>query len=257
MNANNNSMIDRASQTEAKDGVRSVSESVGAASFVLRRASEVDAENATASPLSETIGWVRKFLARPHPELGRSGPVCPFTPMALELDTMWMTEIKDSAPDPQRIYDVIEQCRKVFMDTEPRDGAMAINKVIMVVFSGLGPDAAPWIDEMQAKLKPNFVDIGLMLGEFHSQNDTPGLRNPDFRPLRSPIPMLVIRHMVESDLPFMKRDVDRPEVRISYLRSYLRQLGTSIRRTYFDQAVDALVVAEIEQRSQAQSETLR
>ncbi len=220
--------------------------------FVLRRASEVDAAADAESPLGATIAWVRRFLARPNADLGRAGPVCPFTPMALELDTIWMTEIQETSPDPQRIQDVIEECRKIFVETEPRDGPMAINKVIMVVFSGLGEDAARWIDAMQAKLKPNFVDIGLMLGEFHSRNETPGLRNEDFRPLRSPIPMLVIRHMVESDLPFLKRETDKPEVRISYLRSYLRQLGTTIRRNYFDQAVDALVNAEIEQRSAAQ-----
>ena len=214
----------------------------------LRRVSEVDTESKADSPLGSTIAWVRSFLARPHPDLGRAGPVCPFTPMALELDTIWMIEVAESTPDPQRIEDVIEQCRQVFVETEPREGPLSINKVIMVVFSGMSADDAPWIDALQAKLKPNFVDVGLMLGEFHSRNETPGLRNESFRPLRSPIPMLVIRHMVESDLPFMKRDTDTPEVRISYLRSYLRRLGASIRRNYFDQAMDALIEAEIELR---------
>ncbi len=249
MNANNHTSRGRAAPlTEMKGPSSGLAKEKSQAGLVLRRASEVDAANDIETPLGATIAWVRRFLARPHPDLGRAGPVCPFTPMALELDTIWMTEVKDSTPDPQRIHDVIEECRKVFLETEPRDGPMAINKVIMVVFSGLGPEAATWIDAMQAKLKPNFVDVGLMLGEFHSRNDTPGLRNPDFRPLRSPIPMLVIRHMVESDLPFMKRDEDVPNVRIAYLRSYLRQLGTTIRRNYFDQAVDALVNAEIESR---------
>jgi hypothetical protein len=248
MNANNHAATGRAPLTELQSPTASSEKEKEYANFVLRRASEVDAGNDIESPLGATIAWVRKFLARPHPDLGRAGPVCPFTPMALELDTIWMTEVKDTTPDPQRIQDVIEECRKIFIDTVPRDGPMAINKVIMVVFSGLGPEAAAWIDAMQAKLKPNFVDVGLMLGEFHSLNDTPGLRNPEFRPLRSPIPMLVIRHMVESDLPFMKREEDAPSVRIAYLRSYLRQLGTTIRRNYFDQAVDALVSAEIEFR---------
>lgn len=221
---------------------------IGNQTLQLRRASEVDAGSNIDSPLGSTVAWIRNFLARPHPELGRAGPVCPFTPMALELDTIWLIEIADSKPDMQRMQDLIEQCRKVFMETEPREGPMSINKVIMVVFAGMSADDAPWIDALQAKLKPNFVDVGLMLGEFHARNDTPGLRNEAFRPLRSPIPMLVIRHMVESDLPFLKRECDVPEIRISYLRSYLRRLGPSIRRNYFDQAVDALVEAEIELR---------
>jgi len=222
----------------------------------LRRASEVDAGCDAESPLGATVAWVRRFLARPHPDLGRAGPVCPFTPMALELDTIWMIEVAESAPDLLKMQETIEQCRQVFMETEPREGPLSINKVIMVVFSGMNADNAPWIDALQAKLKPNFVDVGLMLGEFHSKNETPGLRNEDFRPLRSPIPMLVIRHMVESDLPFLKRECDTPEVRISYLRSYLRRLGVSIRRNYFDQAVDALVNAEIELRANARTGVL-
>jgi hypothetical protein len=33
-------------------------------------------------------GWVRSFLMREHPDLGRSGDVCPFTAQALRLDTI-------------------------------------------------------------------------------------------------------------------------------------------------------------------------
>ncbi len=225
--------------------------------FSLRRASEVDAENAPESPLGSTVNWIRDFLARPHREVGRAGPVCPFTPMALELDTIWLAEISESEPDPQRIQDAVEQCRKVFLETEPREGSMAINKVFMVVFSGLDASDAPLIDAIQTRMKPHFVEVGLMLGEFHANNDTPGLRNPDFRPLRSPIPMLVMRHMVESDLPFLKRELDTPQVRGAYLRSYLRRLGGTIRRNYFEQAVEALVQAEIELRACSAHEAAR
>ena len=56
---------------------------------------------------------------------------------------------------------------------------------------------------------------------------------------------------MESDLPFLKRDLDAPQVRNAYLRSYLRRLGGTIRRNYFDQAVDALVQAELEMRAEA------
>ncbi len=225
--------------------------------FSLRRASEVDAENAPDSALGSTVNWIREFLARPHRDVGRAGPVCPFTPMALELDTIWLAEIAEPEPDPQRIQDVVEQCRQVFLETEPREGAMAINKVFMVVFSSLDASDAPMIDAIQTRMKPNFVDVGMMLGEFHANNDTPGLRNPDFRPLRSPIPMLVMRHMVESDLPFLKRELDTPQVRSAYLRSYLRRLSGTIRRNYFEQALEALVQAEIELRANSAPEAMR
>jgi Domain of unknown function (DUF6875) len=46
----------------------------------------VPAEIAGTSAL--IAGWVRSFLMREHPDLGRSGDVCPFTAQALRLDTI-------------------------------------------------------------------------------------------------------------------------------------------------------------------------
>ncbi|HEV8692909.1 MAG TPA: NAD(P)/FAD-dependent oxidoreductase [Lysobacter sp.] len=238
---------------EESDGliaaVQTQVENAGAAAYGgLLRASDVERDQPD-SPLAAAVEWVRTFLARPHPEVGRSGPVCPFTPAALALDTIWLTQIDDSEPDPARLTEVLSQYRDVFFDIEPRSGATAINKTIMVVFPNLRADAAALVDDVQKQLKPSFVELGLMLGEFHANNETPGLRNPEFRPLRSPVPMLVMRQMVETDLPFLRRSLDEPEVRVAYLRSYLRRLGGTVRRNSFDQAVAALVEAELELQS--------
>lgn len=215
----------------------------------LLRASDVERDHARDSSLKVTLAWVREFLARPHPALGRSGPVCPFTPMALNLDTIWLAEVADACVDRQDIAALIGRYRDLFLELEPRSGNASINKCILVVFPNLGEAGANVVDEVQAELKARFVDVGLMLGEFHASNDSPGLRNPEFRPLRSPIPMLAIRHMVESDLPFLRRSIDAPEVRLSYLRSYLRRLGTSISRNSFDTAIESLVEAELQVRA--------
>lgn len=209
----------------------------------LLRASDVQRELPAHAPLAVILAWVNNFLARPHPDVGRPGPVCPFTPTALALDTIWLTEIDEPNPDRKTIVEVISRYRDVFLEIEPRTGPMAINKTILVVFPHLGGGAGKLLDDAQSELKASFVDVGLMLGEFHAENESPGLRNPDFRPLRSPVPMLAIRHMVESDLPFLRRTIDEPNVRASYLRSYLRRLGSTIRAKYFDQAVTALADA--------------
>ncbi len=44
-----------------------------------------------------------------------------------------------------------------------------------------------------------------MIGFMHATNDAPGLWNQDFRPLRAPLPVLAIRHLVEQDAPFAAR----------------------------------------------------
>jgi hypothetical protein len=211
-------------------------------------ASQIDCDKAVELPLALILKWVRNFLSKPHSELGRPGPVCPFTPHALNIDSIWLTEIVDPNPNQEKIAQIIANYRDVFLELEPRTGPSAVNKAILIVFPYLGQAGSLLIDSVQAELKKRFVDVGLMLGEFHLANESPGLRNESFRPLRSPLPMLAIRHMVESDLPFLRRSMDDPALRASYLRSYLRLLGGSLKRNYFEQALEALVDAEIELR---------
>jgi len=213
----------------------------------LMRISEVDRNCDPASPMGCVRDWIRRFLARPHPQLGRGGSVCPFVPIALGLDTIWMAEVAETMPSFERISEIITEYRNVFLKTEPTSGSEAINKTFLVVFPSLaanGAEGAAIIDKVQASLKKYFVDMGLMLGEFHAANESPGLRNPDFRPLRSPIPMLAIRHMVESDLPFLIRETYAPQERSSFLRAYLFRLGGTLSQVKFNEALDGLIAAE-------------
>ena len=83
-----------------------------------------------------------------------------------------------------------------------------------------------------------------MLGEFHNRTETPGLHNPQFRPLRSPIPLLAIRFMVESDLPFLK-NTDDISLRVRYLKAYLKQFDKGEKKQMnLAHARDALALAE-------------
>lgn len=68
-----------------------------------------------------------------------------------------------------------------------------------------------------------------MIGGFHQLNQSPGLHNPNFRPLRSPIRMLAIRFMIEADLPFLQRLSDDPRLRIKYLEAYLQHLSQVVK----------------------------
>ncbi|MBE9179856.1 hypothetical protein IQ268_14895 [Oculatella sp. LEGE 06141] len=179
---------------------------------------------------NEITDWVKNFLAKPHPELGRSGPVCPFVPRALQLNTIRLEVIRAKDLEQQQIEEIVKRYRDVFIELEPKQGDLAFYKAIMLVFPDIpAEDAFKLIDGVQQKLKPFFVESGLMLGEFHERNEGEGLHNPNFRPLRSPIPMLAIRFMAESDLPFLDRLTDEPQVRIQYLEAYINRLSTTIK----------------------------
>ena len=49
-------------------------------------AAEVDAGDVPSEhlgPVQEILAWARQYLDTPHPELGRNGPVCPYTQPSL------------------------------------------------------------------------------------------------------------------------------------------------------------------------------
>jgi hypothetical protein len=213
----------------------------------LMRVSEVDQACAPDSTPASVVKWLREFIARPHPQLGRGGSICPLVPYALRVDSIWITEVPQENPTIESISAIITQYRTVFLETEPVKGPEALNKAFLIVFPSLvskGADGAALIDKVQYRLKPYFVEKGIMLGEFHAANESPGLRNPAFRPLRSPVPMLAIRHMVESDLPFMTRTTYTPKERSVFLRSYLFRLGGTLTLPAFNAALDSLIASE-------------
>lgn len=79
-----------------------------------------------------------------------------------------------------------------------------------------------------------------MVGEFHSGPPRKaGLWNSDYRPLCSPVPMLVIRHMVPTDLLFLK---ESPEL----LREYVNIYGNAVPerlRAQFEEAAQRFGIA--------------
>jgi hypothetical protein len=201
-------------------------------------------------PLAITTSWIKSFLARPHKDLGRPGPVCPFVPGAITQDTIWLANVPEGRGDRQAIIDIIGRYRDLFLELEPKTGDSAMMKAMVIVFPNVPSDDAGVIDEVQFELKSQFVEAGMMIGEFHERNDGGGLRNPDFRPLRSPIPSLAIRFMVETDLPFMNRPLYSPSVRAGFIRSYIRRLGTTISRHSFDVALNSLIAAQLQLRDE-------
>ncbi len=207
---------------------------------------ELDQLQSDLPYLLEMTEWAKNFLAKPHAELGRSGPVCPFLPRALQLNTIRFAVIRAKNLEQSQIEDIVRNYRDDFLALEPSEGELAFYKAIMLIFPDIqGEDAFQLIDGVQQKLKPFFVESGLMLGEFHQWNESPGLHNPDFRPLRSPVPMLAIRFMADADLPFLHRLSDDPDVRLRYLRAYLDRFGSLIQdQKKLSQAQEAIALAQ-------------
>lgn len=205
---------------------------------------EIDTIQQDIQYLVEVKEWVQNFLAKPHPDLGRRGAVCPFVPQSLKSNSIRIAVIRAKNLQPQQIEDIVKDYRDKFLEMEPRDREAAINKAFLLIFPDISlEDAATLIDGVQQKLKPFFVDEGLMIGEFHKRTETRGLHNQNFYPLRSPVPLLAIRFMVESDLPFLV-NADNLHLRIRYLEAYLRHFETQMKdETKLKTAYQALILA--------------
>ena len=65
--------------------------------------------------LIEIIEWVKSFLARPHPHLGRSGPVCPFVPQAIKSNSIQFAVVRAKNMEPQQVEEIVLRYRDIFL----------------------------------------------------------------------------------------------------------------------------------------------
>lgn len=178
---------------------------------------------ANIQPVMEILSWAREYLCAPHEQLGRDGPVCPFVPFSMHSRLFYITVQRGQHFNQQTVCDTVMQYRDWFLELEPTHGHNSRYKTILILFPDVLPEDAPTIiDATQYHLKPKFVAEGLMIGQFHPLPPAEsGLWNADFRPLKSPIPLLAIRHMVATDFPFLMHDSQ-------FVTSYLRIFGNNI-----------------------------
>ncbi|MEV6596607.1 DUF6875 domain-containing protein [Actinoplanes sp. NPDC051346] len=179
--------------------------------------------------LRAVVRWAREYLCRPHPELGRRGPVCPYAQASLERGSFYLAVRRGTSIDAAALESLLVEYRDWFRRLEPVTGPGAQFKTILLVFPDLPVEAAAAVvDATQERLKPRYVADGLMIGEFHGgPPPKAGLWNADFRPLRSPLPLLAIRHMVVTDFPFLAGDRD---LVAAYLRVFGQVLPAGLRR---------------------------
>jgi hypothetical protein len=149
--------------------------------------------------------WISSYLMSAHAELGRSGDVCPFTAQAFRLDTIRIGVSDASGADVGEITRLMRSCCRE-LRAIPCPESLRHFRTIGMGFPAIrDEDGLENLRAVQTRLKAFALLRGLMIGRFHPNTDDPGLWNPDFRPLRSPIPILAIRYLVANDAPFALR----------------------------------------------------
>ena len=159
------------------------------------------------------------YLTAPHPELGRrGGPVCPFTASSISRDTFSVGTVDRRSESEGCRRELVAGMVTEFHRLPPMEGPGTLLQDHL--------DPLPRGDRLQRNrpssktpLKKESIPSGLMIGRFYPESEEPGIRNPEFRPLRSPVPLLAIRHMVSSDFPFLTARAEWIE---EYLKRFLR-----------------------------------
>jgi hypothetical protein len=177
--------------------------------------SDLDALRAVAD-------WIKTFVVRPHEDLGRAGPVCPFVPGALERKTFWLAPEHIGDRGVPHVVELLNGYKSLFLDAEPTEGDDANYKVVVVVFTDLSADRAQSVfdDVLQQLAVPSYAEDGIVFGPFYEGNEGPAIYNSSFRPFQSPVPFLFVRQGVISDWKFF---LDKED----WLNLWARRFGES------------------------------
>lgn len=189
-------MLDRVARTaDARDALLS---------FAQARA-DIAVDPAANAALATLLNWVETYLMREHPDLGRTGAVCPFTRQAARIDTARLAICTAGPTEEERAFTLIGGSFAA-LDAIPCKPGMAHFRTIIVGFPNCaGEPGLTMLQRVQKRHKFRSLARGRMIGLMHATSDAPGLWNRDFRPLRAPLPVLALRHMVEHDAPFAAR----------------------------------------------------
>ena len=178
--------------------------------------------------VERALDWARTFLTRPNPAIGRNGPVCPYLKDSFDHHHLFVSCRPDSDCGDHSLR--IELLDEVTTFAELQDQVPDKERhlvAMLIVLPHVDPTSAEPLDELRAELKSRFVERGLMIGQFHPLCEAPGLWRDDFRPLQSPVPLLAVREMVSSDLPFLMND---PEHAATYFPLFAPGIPAHLRR---------------------------
>jgi hypothetical protein len=172
------------------------------------------------------LGWIQRFIMQPHPDLGRKGPVCPFAQPAHDARAMYFCALDADEMSFDAFIDVMMRVTSVF-NRVSRNMSGRPDLLSLCIFPrNLRPESYyKYIDCAHSMLKPFYMNAGLMLGEFHPLSAVRGAHSETICPMRSDVPIFVIRSIALHDILFIDRPSGALGMRIHELECYLRAVG--------------------------------
>jgi heptaprenyl diphosphate synthase len=153
--------------------------------------------------LSVVDDWISTYITKPHSEIGRSGPVCPFVEPSRRAGSLETTvRLAGSTPSLPLLTEVV-RCSLDEFETISWKTRNPHVRALLVVLADLPGHCLNLLDQAHALVKPESVARGLMIGQFHVDCTEKAARNPQFEVSRSPVPLLAVRLMAMHDVLFL------------------------------------------------------
>jgi hypothetical protein len=193
--------------------------------------------------LRAVADWIANFVARPHKDLGRTGPVCPFVPRALERRTLWFAAESIAQHSAADLIQLINSYKRLLLSAQPTEGDDASYKAIVIAFSDLAADrTADYLGDarIQQLKRHAYEGDGVVIGEFHARNEGSAIRNAGFHPFKAPVPFLLMRPAVVSDWVFFLDNEDWLDLWARRFEGLaVRALADQLRRTNWRQQLQS------------------
>ncbi len=146
--------------------------------------------------------WLTEYPMRPHAELGRTGTVCPFVKQASGLEVLRLGINLANSKDEDSVF---AEIRSSFGELEriPTPRGKERLRTIAIGFPNCADaDGIAMLERVYKRHKYYTLLRSRMIAFFHPDAETHGLWNDAFRPMRSPMPILAVRYLVEQDAVF-------------------------------------------------------
>jgi hypothetical protein len=151
----------------------------------------------------EALAWVREYLMKDHPQLGRSGPVCPYAQRSLTEDRMQIVfEEVDGTSHARLRGAVLRRSRALAKRLRRRLPGDEYLSVLML-FPALREEHHDLLDRVHGEMKSVLMAGEVMASPFHPRSTKPGQHNPAFHASRAPFACLALRPMNVHDVHFV------------------------------------------------------
>jgi hypothetical protein len=153
------------------------------------------------------LDWLTSYIAQPHPEIRRRGPMCPFVGPAVAHDDLTIVICSGvDGSDPGEVEAIVRAQVDVYRREHPIDLRSEKHRAVVMVLPEIEPPRTSVMDDVHAAIKDELMEYGVMLGQFHPTCEVPAARNPDFPAQRAEIPCFALRPMTLHDILFIHDD---------------------------------------------------